>query len=935
MTTIAPPRWTVEAWTMPGSSPFQRRVLDVPGVLSFDVPASGVGRIRLDIPAVWDRLDDVLDPLNDVGSLLRVIETDRSGDPQIRAEYVVRRTASPFSESGKIVKLTAPSIEDELEATIVYPYDWPPPSRTVDHIYGGEASVASFSNGGLEEGDYNGDAESGSTEPWTPTAVVPQEDGVLFTTPLSFTVQTADVAAGTYAFVCVPNGPRSGFKLDIPVVGGETYDFAAVLKEATAAGLRYTMFIDLGDDSTTDAGQVWSGYGVSELDGAVDGASDGTFQTLDQQVTFGAEVESTTVYFLFDEPGAGLEFIVDSITITGPGIGLDPWEQTDPANTDVFEIDTVVKRSGDQSLKWKAGAGAVLGGVGVRQKVTGLVIGKTYTWGQYHQHDGGGNVPIRVVAYRVSAGSFLSSDLTQIPTGTTDWTYASTTFVADATEAWLDFRHDAAGASPNMSMDDGNLAEGLAPATIGVMGIALLDDAQTDHAAEAGDFVRETLLWLKPDFTALLDSSGNAWRAEESLRISRGKTYAKVIFGDFATLGYEARIRPNPDYPTIDSESHLLQIFNPSDPVTKIGGASVDLTGSVGFSAGSVVAGPTVKTPKSRTVALSEGAAQEFAIVKDAPGVAAWGAREIYVGSTATAFEGSSIAQVAANTLAERSAAIQASRITITDDDNFSPFIDFDPGDWVRGELPPDLPRGDHRIVGITVRIAENAAMFDLDLGAKVFVGSAGQSEAIRRLLSKFDSIPEPASEAATVGASTPFTGPIEPTILVAASDARPEIRAVADLKCDGVNDQAEIQSALDALPTGGGRVFLSEGTFVLTAPAALGAWAGIVDMPANTSLIGVGAATILEVESSTSTMHVGVYMTGAHCEIAHMTIEINGSTANNLYCVYMGGQDGSLHHCWFAGMSGSANTDLWYVAVDNNGVCSECHFLDIASGGT
>jgi hypothetical protein len=52
-------------------------------------------------------------------------------------------------------------------------------------------------------------------------------------------------------------------------------------------------------------------------------------------------------------------------------------------------------------------------------------------------------------------------------------------------------------------------------------------------------------------------------------------------------------------------------------------------------------------------------------------------------------------------------------------------------------------------------------------------------------------------------------------TLLVAAVDALGSTRGRADFRCDGINDEVQIQSALDSLPPAGGRVLLSEGTFV------------------------------------------------------------------------------------------------------------------------
>ncbi|MCC7555708.1 MAG: right-handed parallel beta-helix repeat-containing protein [Methanoculleus marisnigri] len=68
-------------------------------------------------------------------------------------------------------------------------------------------------------------------------------------------------------------------------------------------------------------------------------------------------------------------------------------------------------------------------------------------------------------------------------------------------------------------------------------------------------------------------------------------------------------------------------------------------------------------------------------------------------------------------------------------------------------------------------------------------------------------------------------------TLTVAASDSTELSKNQADYVCDGVDDQAEIQAALAALPDGG-KVVLSDGTFNC---------AGVIAPPAGTTLSGHG----------------------------------------------------------------------------------------------
>jgi len=82
-------------------------------------------------------------------------------------------------------------------------------------------------------------------------------------------------------------------------------------------------------------------------------------------------------------------------------------------------------------------------------------------------------------------------------------------------------------------------------------------------------------------------------------------------------------------------------------------------------------------------------------------------------------------------------------------------------------------------------------------------------------------------------GAGGPVGAGKYPARLVAASDAPDWIKNMADYVCDGVDEQAEINSALSEANL----VVLSPGTFVITNP---------IIMPSNRILLGVGRATTI-----------------------------------------------------------------------------------------
>lgn len=67
-------------------------------------------------------------------------------------------------------------------------------------------------------------------------------------------------------------------------------------------------------------------------------------------------------------------------------------------------------------------------------------------------------------------------------------------------------------------------------------------------------------------------------------------------------------------------------------------------------------------------------------------------------------------------------------------------------------------------------------------------------------------------------------------TLVVAASDSSAKSKAQADYVCDGTNDEVEIQAAITALPTVGGKVYFCEGKYIK------GSIAGI-SVPSNVEL--------------------------------------------------------------------------------------------------
>ncbi len=116
------------------------------------------------------------------------------------------------------------------------------------------------------------------------------------------------------------------------------------------------------------------------------------------------------------------------------------------------------------------------------------------------------------------------------------------------------------------------------------------------------------------------------------------------------------------------------------------------------------------------------------------------------------------------------------------------------------------------------------------------------------------------------------------PTIFVAAANSLRNNMTDPTYKCDGVDDHLQIQAAIDALPSDGGRVVLSEGKFnVATAP---------VINKTDISLEGLGYSTILMPAGD------GLSLVGAdRCNIGNMRIT-GGATGISI----VGAKDSIFH---------------------------------------
>jgi hypothetical protein len=159
-----------------------------------------------------------------------------------------------------------------------------------------------------------------------------------------------------------------------------------------------------------------------------------------------------------------------------------------------------------------------------------------------------------------------------------------------------------------------------------------------------------------------------------------------------------------------------------------------------------------------------------------------------------------------------------------------------------------------------------------------------------------------------------------ESTITVAASDSSPQSKAQADYVCNGIDDQVEIQAAIDALSASGGKVVLSEGTFNLSATITIDGDDIIFEGQQGTILSGGDSITPLYIGSATTPRYRNF--------IRNMTI-----TGGNPYLIHILGLNiSALEGLYLLGSA--ATTHLIYAESMAQVVIRKCHLYKFTDYG-
>lgn len=121
-------------------------------------------------------------------------------------------------------------------------------------------------------------------------------------------------------------------------------------------------------------------------------------------------------------------------------------------------------------------------------------------------------------------------------------------------------------------------------------------------------------------------------------------------------------------------------------------------------------------------------------------------------------------------------------------------------------------------------------------------------------------------------------------TLFVAASNSLDRCRAQADYICDGIADEVQINAALAALPASGGRVVLSEGTFVLADPISL--------PDDSVTLEGQGWGTYVNGNALATTEHAIRISGQSFCQVRNLSVSTSAGGGKTCHCIFL--EDGA-----------------------------------------
>lgn len=554
-----------EVWTRPGHANFGRVIDDPPSTGDFHVGLNQLGEGRLSLPDRFDRLDEILlidpnTPLNCVSSLVRVYSEADPANPI--CEWLPDQLIPQTSKTDPTVDIAGRGIGGLLGYARLEAFDWNGAndyaSRDPDWQYGGNDQAR---NGGLEEAPWgitNPGFEDGTREPWWPGAV----EGY----SANMDIVTTPVSTGTYAARVDPLLAESGASTIFRVVPGKQYTVTARVRGVSGVGYQLgctgpNTIVPQAPATLATAFQGWYQPTLRhccEAQQAFTGT--GAYQTVTLIFTAAADQTRTQISIREGSVFNGGFFYLDLITVTGYGIGTDPWEPTDFEEVTVFQASQAQAFSGAWSLQTTAAPGH-----GVLQRFTGINPGVTYTASIAIGHASAASQ--WALEVRNVTGNLLGQATANIATNA--WTELTVTFtipdfLPGSTGEILILAINYATVARGAFVDDLVFYRGNPPTTVGAILGDIYQDAVSNHAPGRvvwEDEANPGTPYLTLDFTDSLDSNGQAWVDPEiSVRLTMRMPYSLIMNEFVRGWGYEWRIVP--DDPELGT--WLWQVYNPN-----------------------------------------------------------------------------------------------------------------------------------------------------------------------------------------------------------------------------------------------------------------------------------------------------------------------------------------------------------------------------------
>lgn len=815
-----------EVWTQPDSGSFVKRIADLPWErVGFSRELNRVSSGQITVPSIYRRIDQIVNPATDAGSLIRLFE----GSENVASFYA--KDADFDEDVQGTVTISGPGIENALEGGIIYPWDWTPGATETlfpDWVYG--LGTNEITDPGFEDDPYsplrNGDGEDGSTSGWSS-----------FGTDLeSFEIinNTGDAYEGDYYFKLNAGKYHSGMRQSLKVYPGKRNQFTARLKEEAALGKRFTMGVDVEDGYTkhpvnpffySDTVMVELGNVASNGNGTPGGSSDGTWQLMELDITWGDDQEDTNLFIQFDhhKESDGPEFWVDDVTMAGFGVGVGEWEPTHLDDTIIFEGSTEEAYAGVRSLKVRIDDNTQ-GYAGIRQPVV-FEEGAPYYAEVWVRSPTA--IDMSLSARQEDESVVIASESTTLIAN--QWMPLSLEFVPpDGVQLGKIVLLADEATACTFYADDFEVRTGLAAHSAGYILKEQLDEITTRDGASSA------LTWLKYDgFSDVLDNNSVPWAEDLKVRVSRGQTVRQLL-DQLGGWGYEWEIIWN------DAETtYELRFYQKYNLIAGGAGSNNDikLTKGKSFRQGRV----NLRDPGPNTF-LGEGLEGALFEKKDSALEAAYGRIEGYVTRRDTQ-DGSTLESVLDNAIVEANNQRYGVKATLFE--RPLPVQDFDLGSKILVDIPPQLPNDEYRVVGFTGAwtVKDNHSSYTLDFSSLVYEAPFGgttstvTSDALNYLLGKFEPLPDVDRSKYEIAADEVLIKESVPTVMLAASNARQQVKNHADIVCGGADDEEAVQVALDTIQSEGsgiGRLQLSEGQFILGSAA-------VIDVPWGVSIVGVG----------------------------------------------------------------------------------------------